>query len=607
MNATSGGPLERSRRVVVVERRGRFNVGELLFERSSQVPLGRGPVRPRVGRMALVDLGHNAGTPVQQLGSPHNARDVVEALLLDRGIERGFSEEIDEEAERAAGGGAGTIWEGRRDLTDLATFTVDPASAADFDDAVSADRRGDGLRLWIHIADVAAHVRPGGPLDTEALARATSVYVPGTAEPMLPRRLSSDACSLVPGQPRLAVTTEIELDASGVPQKASFYRSLIRSDIRLSYDELDEIFASRAEPPAEVAEPLRLARDAAARLKERRRSGGLEVDSREPDFEFDEDGNVVGAHGVEQTESHRLIEQLMVLNNEQVAQFLEARKVPTLFRVHELPEPQRIRLLLEQLAALDIPTPPIPDNLGPSDAGRLAIEASQVAAREAKRRGHGRDAYTSLVLRSLKQAVYLDRNLGHAGLGSNAYAHFTSPIRRYPDLIAHRALLSALNQGEVAPERGFVSDAGVHASGRERDAARIERSADDVCAAFLLSSELREHGQGSVFEGEVSGVIGAGAFINFRGRFADVYEGFLPSRRMGGERLDLNETETALVGQRSGRTVVRLGDPVSVKVEGVEAARGRVNLAPDSKPEQGKGKPRGPQGHRKPRGGGGRK
>ena len=563
--------------VALVERRGRFVAAEPIFERGPRVTLERRD-RRHEGRLALVEFKPRRARVLRELGAPDRARDVVEALLYEQAGSRGFPRNLEAEA-RGLTESADAASRGRRDLTGLPTFTVDPATARDFDDAVSAERTGDGVRLWIHIADVAAYVRPGSPLDREAQARGNSTYVPGSVEPMLPLALSADACSLTPGEVRLAVTTEIELGADGSPRSAGFYRSRIRSDARLDYDQLDEIFGGRATAPAQVAEPLAIARRAAGTLGGGRAELALDVESFEPEFAFDEDGNVTGAHSVPQTEAHRLIERLMVLTNEQVAQLLERRRVPTLFRVHEQPDPQRIEQLIAQLASLDVPTPPLPERMAPREAAVLAAEASRLASAEAARRQHGHRSYTSLVLRALKQAHYSDRNVGHAGLASEAYCHFTSPIRRYPDLIVHRGLLSAVGEGEDAPPRERVQEAGAHCSERERDAARLEHRADDVCAAFLLERELFEGGWEKEFEGEVTGLVGAGAFVAFGGDLGDVYEGFVPARRLRGEWFELNETETALVGAKSGRTV-RLGDPITVRVERVDSLRGRVDLEP---------------------------
>ncbi|MGN6814837.1 MAG: RNB domain-containing ribonuclease [Solirubrobacterales bacterium] len=513
-----------------------------------------------------------------------SARETVERMLRDELGFRGFPPAIEEEA-RAAADRVERDPGRRRDLTALATFTVDPATARDFDDAVSAQLEGDGARVWIHIADVSAHVRPGSPLDLEARRRGNSTYVPGAVEPMLPHALSSEACSLAPGVERLAVTTEIELDAEMRPRRTRFYRSRIRSDARLDYDQLDEIFAGRRRPPAEVAEPLDAARRVAAELGEHRGTSSLEVESFEPEFVFDAEGNVLRAHGVAQTEAHRLIERLMILNNEQVAQLLERERVPAIYRIHAQPDPARIEHLLEQLAALGVPTPPLKQGLAPREAGRVAAEASRLTLREARRRGHGREAYTSLVLRSLKQAYYSERNSGHAGLGSPAYCHFTSPIRRYPDLVVHRALLAHLGEGEQPPKLAEARDAAADSSARERTSAQIERGADDVCAAFLLERELGERGLDTVFEGEVSGVIRSAAFVSFKGELGDTYEGMLPARLLPGERYELDRAEVALVGRGSGRRI-NLGDPISVRVAGVDAPRGRVQLAPAGEPSE---------------------
>jgi ribonuclease R len=514
--------------------------------------------------------------PGRRQAKPKNAREALERLLAERLGRRGFPAALEVEAGRAADAAEASD-RPRRDLTELSTFTIDPVSARDFDDAISAQRQGDGVRVWVHIADVAAHVRPGLPLDLEARRRANSTYVPGAVEPMLPRALSEDACSLAPGVDRLAVTAEIELSPDGRPRGASFYRSRIRSDARLDYDQLDLVFAGRGSAPENVAEPLAVAREAAASLGEHRGTTSLEIDSKEPEFRFDAAGNVVGAHSVTQTESHRLIERLMILANEQVAQLLERKRVPAVYRVHAQPDSLRVERLIEQLQALGVPTPPLRQGVAPGQAGEVAAEASRLVLAEATRRGHGREAYTSLVLRSLMQAQYSDRNTGHAGLSSPVYCHFTSPIRRYPDLLVHRALLATLGEGEEAPRAADAREVAWHSSECERESARIERDADDICAAYLLERELVGRGAEVAFEGEVSGTIRAGAFAVFGGELGDVYEGFVPARTMGEERFELNETETALAGRESG-TAVRLGDPISVRVTGVDAPRGKVDL-----------------------------
>jgi ribonuclease R len=568
------------RAVLVASRRGRYLVGEPLFERGGQLPLARGRVRLSQGGIALCRIDRRGAQPLVDLGRADRARDVVAALLAERGLRPTFPNRLESEAETAVASLAADPGP-RRDLTSEPTFTVDPATAHDFDDAVSARREGDGARVWVHIADVAAHVRPESGLDRGARERANSTYAPGIVAPMLPRSLSNEACSLNPGVERLAVTAEVELDAGASVRSASFYRSRVRSDERLDYDGLDRIFSGAARAPEPIAEALEVARSVASALADRAIGRALEVGLPEPEFEFTDEGHVAAAHAVPETEAHRLIELLMILTNEQVALLLERKGVPTLYRVHEQPDPARIVRMIEQLASLEVPTPPLPDRLSPTEAGALAARASSMAAAEARRRGHGAGSFSSLVLRSLRPARYSEENEGHAGLALPAYTHFTSPIRRYPDLVAHRALLSTLGAGEDAPDRHDTPAVAEHCSERERDSMRIERDGDDICLAFLLERELFEQGWGESFEGEVSGVVGAGAFVRFRGEMADVYEGFLPARRIAGDRYELNEHDSALVGIRTGRRVA-IGDPIEVRVDGVEAPRGRVDLLPAS-------------------------
>ena len=550
--------------VAVLEKRGRFLVGEPLFGRGPRAAVDRGGANE--GDLVLVGSGKRGARVIRRLGRPDVARDVLEALMLDRGLYRSYPRAAVAEAEAAVDDPFAP--DSRVDLTDLPTFTVDPDDAQDFDDAISARREDGHIRVWVHIADVTAYLRPGGPLEREALRRATSVYVPGAVEPMLPEALSNRACSLRPGEDKLALTVEMELHGSEA-RNVSFKRSRVRSDRRLTYREVDDIFAGRARAQEPWSAPLEAAREVSRALGEKRES--VEIGSPEHQFDFDSRGHVVGVRFEQQTESHRLIEQLMILANEQVAGYLADRRLPTLYRVHERPEATAVVFLVEQLASLDVPTPPVPrTNFTPQQAADLVAEISRIVARE------GRPAFGMLVLRALKQAFYSPRNLGHAGLGSPRYCHFTSPIRRYPDVAAHRALLQGLGLDHAAAPAHELDETGVLSSAAERAAMQIERAADDVCLAFLLERRLAESDPVAppVFPGEVVGLIDKGAFV----RFGDEgFEGLLPSRRLRGW-WELNELNTALVADGSGRRL-RLGDPIDVTVDRVEPARGRVDLS----------------------------
>jgi ribonuclease R len=576
------------------------------------------------------------------IGRPDVARDVIDALMADRGLSGGFPDGVEREAGEAARR-AESSDEGRRDLRGLATFTIDPITARDFDDAISAERLEDGFtRVWVHIADVTAHVPEESSLDREARRRGTSVYVPGAVEPMLPLALSSDACSLRAGVDRRAVTVELLLKGAEVV-RAAFYRSMIRSDEWLDYDRVDRIFAGREAAAEPWGEPLSAARATAAELERKREQrGALVVDSMEPEVSFDEQGNVSEIRARSQTESHRVIEHLMIAANEAVAALLAQRGVPGLYRVHEPPEPERVARLADQLASLGVPTPPLPEPMSSTQATELLGEISQLLEKHVLRSGHGRGALGSLLLRALKQAYYSPRNLGHSGLRSTSYCHFTSPIRRYPDVVCHRALLSAVGHGERAPQAGSLVELGAWTSEREREAMTIERDADDVASCFALGQLLYEGGHDQPFTGEITGLISAGAFVTFGPRDtgedaaeAPPFRGMLPVRSLGrlaesasrapgegrgrgvgeargagpgargrspgarrgtgstpnsrrsaaaaqeGRRewWELNEQGTVLRGERSGATL-RLGDPIEVRVARVEAIRGRVDLTP---------------------------
>ena len=457
----------------------------------------------------------------------------------------------------------------RVDLRDQLCFTIDPETAKDFDDCIAVQREGDGFRWWVHIADVSAYLPSGVPLDVGAAERAFSTYVPGNVAPMLPPTLSEDRCSLRPNEDRLCVT--VEMPPSGPP---SFYRSVIRSKARLTYSQ-----AERRDAPPDVAAALELTDQLTAGMRERRFArGALRIESPELNFEFDGRGGVARAWQESEPTSHRLVEELMIAANEAVAGLLSRRRREALYRVHERPDPQAIELLLKKLADLGVPTPPAPEQLSPATAAAVAGAVSESVTDYVSRSGRGREAFPALVLRSLKQARYDPENLGHSGLASPAYCHFTSPIRRYPDLVVHRALLRELGLSDehVAEDLEGLAE---HTSAREREAAQVEYLADELCLAWLLEATLFERGWDDPFEAEITGMIDSGLFA----RFGEVFEGYLPARRLPGDYFELNVLGTSMTGRRGGRTY-RLGDPIHVLVEKIEKAEGKVELSQAGRP-----------------------
>ncbi len=547
--------------VVEVTRRGKLVVGEPFFTAGTPLlldPKGLGEAGP--GDLVVVRRSRGRARVERALGPADRIENVLEALLVETGARQDF-----EPYSRPA-----VTIEGRVDLRELPTFTIDPETAKDFDDALSIDDE----RAYVHIADVSYFVTAGSPLDYGAAERGFSTYVPGLVAPMLPHDLADDLCSLRPHVDRLCVTVELPLDsADSNASEPSFYRSVIRSDARLSYGQAQRILAGAEAFP--LADVLRRLDERARELRRRRFArGALRIQTPEVAFEFDGNGGVAHAQRESEPEAHALVEEFMIRANEAVAELLSSRNRTALYRVHERPDPQSVLLLLAKLAELEVPTPPAPDELTPSGAAAIAAAAAEHVATYVAQSQRGRDAFPALVLRALKQARYDPRNLGHSGLASRAYCHFTSPIRRYPDLVCHRALLLELGAGDD-PLPAEPAELAEHVSVREREAAQIEYQADEICLAWLLDAVLFEQGWEAEFAGEIVGVIGSGLFV----RFEEVFEAFLPARRLPGDYFEASPLGTALTGRRGGGAF-RLGDPISVRVERIERTSGRVEVSP---------------------------
>jgi ribonuclease R len=353
---------------------------------------GAGALDP--GDLAVVTPGRGRAKVERNLGPATHIENVLEALLVERGARQEFERHEFRDIDAS----------NRVDLRDLLTYTVDPDTAKDFDDALSFRREGDGIRAWVHIADVSWFVGSGTPLDRGASRRGFSTYVPGKVAPMLPHELADDLCSLRPHQDRLCVTVEI-----GPGEEPRFYRSVIRSDARLTYGE-----AQRREAPPQILEALELNDLLAQELRAKRFArGALQVQTPEEVFRFDGNGGIAEAWLEGEPHAHMLVGEVMILANEQVGAFLASRNREALYRVHERPDPQSIEHLLAKLTDLGVPTPPVPDRLSPQQAATLAGAISERIAEYTAQSGRGKEAFPALVLRALKQARYDPKNLGH--------------------------------------------------------------------------------------------------------------------------------------------------------------------------------------------------
>ncbi len=465
-------------------RRGKYSVADPLFVDERRPVLVARKLRrgAEAGDIVLVNVREKGrslrGEVTKVLGSPDDPRNVYDALFASIETSRSFSPKVEEEAVTASRKDVGK----REDLRGLPTVTIDGSDAKDFDDAISIECIEDeGYRVWVHIADVTHYVRPGTRLDREAMRRGNSVYLPGTVAPMLPRALSEDACSLRPGEEKAAVTVEMEVSASGETRSSRSYRSLIKSDARLTYGGVDAFLRGEGE----VMEPelVREAYELSRRLKTRAAvRGKLELGGREPEYEVDERGVPIASGVRRSTLARELIEELMILANEAVAREIRGRD-GAVYRVHERPDDEDMEKLATRLGAIGVDAEPTPENLG-------------TISQQAKN-----DAVNYLILRSLPRAFYSPASLGHYGLALENYTHFTSPIRRYSDVLVHRALL-----GEEAPQDATAAAGEV--SEREWKSTVCERTADQYTLMWLMRDRV-----GDSLEGTVVSTAAFGLFV----------------------------------------------------------------------------------------------
>ena len=456
---------------------------------------------------------------------------------------------------------------GRRDLRHLPLVTIDGEDARDFDDAVHVSRTPGGYRLVVAIADVAHYVRPGGPLDREALRRATSVYFPGTVLPMLPERLSNGICSLNPDVDRLCTVCDLALDKSGTPLQADIYEAVMRSHARLTYTRVAEALAGDADPQLRpLLDDLKAAHELSKKLTRRRQlRGSIDFDLPEAKIVLDEQGRVAEIARRPRNDAHRLVEEFMLAANEAVARFFQVRGLPTVYRIHDQPDREKLDAFaaLARSHGFDLPageelTPRVLNDFLKAVEGKPAQKA-----------------LNSLLLRAMMQAQYSPDNIGHYGLAAPTYLHFTSPIRRYPDLMVHRLLKEhwvrggrPLRDPEREEQEAYLAGVSAQCSDRERAAMKAERDVDNFYSALYMQDKV-----GEKFKAVVSGVADFGLFCELEEVFV---EGLVPAESLGaGVELD-KEMQRLIVGS-SGRSY-SIGDEIVVEVIAVDPARRRITL-----------------------------
>lgn len=521
-------------------------------------------VRTRVQRWA--DEGAMLVRIVERIGSFDQATFALDALVRSMHLREAFSPEAMAQAEACREANLADDPQ-REDLRDLLSFTIDGRDAKDFDDAVSLERLPDGsLLLGVHIADVGHYAPQDSALDREAYLRGTSVYLPGRVLPMLPEQLSNGVCSLRPDEDKFTLSALISMDERGNVTGMRLARTITRSKARLVYDDVNAVFEGDAQQRAafEAKDPrlcgtLLAMRDLARQIRRKRENrGAIDFDTHEPQFLLDERGEPVEILMRERGEAEQMIEDFMLTANTCVARWARQKDVPLLYRVHEKPDPDKLTALKSFLSILGVDARRITPNAAPGDI-RAVLEST-------KDRPEFR-AISTLALRSMQKARYDASPLGHYGLAMEDYCHFTSPIRRYPDLVVSRAVTAVLC-GERAPMKGErLDDAALRSSDCERAAVDAERAADKLMMARLMASHVGEE-----YDGVVSGVAEFGVYVEL----SNGAEGFIHVRTLN-DWFDYDERRLVLRGERTGATFT-LGQALRVRVASVELESSAVDL-----------------------------
>ena len=506
------------------------------------------------------------GRVIEVLGQHLDAGMEIDVALKSAGIPDTWPEAVEAQARRIPAEVEERHKSGRKDLRGVPLVTIDGLDARDFDDAVWCERAGKGWRLIVAIADVAHYVEPGTPLDDEAVNRGTSVYFPGRVVPMLPESLSNGLCSLNPDVDRLCMLCDMTLDERGMPRRTRFHNGVMRSHARFTYDKVAGILDDPSSASKEHAPLVPMLQDLhslyVARAKARKRRGAIEFESNETHIVFDENRKIEKLVPIERNDAHKLIEECMILANIAAATLLERYEMPALYRVHPRPKADKLEDLRAFLALRGL-------TLGGGDSP-TALDYAALAQKIAERTD--RHVIQTVMLRSMQQAIYTPKNEGHFGLALDEYAHFTSPIRRYPDLLVHRGIKHLIARG--TPENYTYTVAAMQALGdrcsmTER---RAEEASRDV-VSWLKCEYMLEH-VGDEFEGTVASVTSFGLFVELN---ESRVEGLIHITNLAHDYYRFDQAAHALKGDRTGRTY-RLGDAMVVRVAGVNLDERKIDF-----------------------------